>query len=127
MIYNSDRIRVIRTRPRRRPRRPRIRINNTHNRPISPPNHQKHTAKNDKHTPTHHQHPHRPTLVLPALPVIVQPHAAHWLERHGGSEESSDKGDEAIEGGDRAGDDVGDDCDCEGAAEPGYPVDYCVG
>lgn len=55
-------------------------------------------------------------------PVIVQPHASHGLEAHGRAEQGADQRDEVTEDGDGACDDVGDDGDAGGAAEPDDPV-----
>lgn len=125
--YTTDNLRIIRTRPSRRPTRLLITINNRNNRAIRPPNHEERPRKHDKRTPGHHGHPPQRLARLARAPVVVQPHAGHGLEAHGGAEEGADERDEVAEDGDGAGDDVGDEGDAEGAADPDGPVREGVG
>jgi hypothetical protein len=46
-------------------------------------------------------------------PVVIQPHAGHWLEAHGSSKQGANKGDKVAEDRDGAGNDVGNQTDAE--------------
>lgn len=107
-IIRLDRIRIIRTRPRRTPSTRLITIHHANNTPIRPRNHTKRPNHHHKHTPANHRNPPRTLLHLALFPVIVQPHAPHRLEGHERAQQRADQGHQAVEDGDRAGDDVGD-------------------
>lgn len=54
--------------------------------------------------------------------MVVQPHAAHGLERQESTEEGTDERYQAIENGNGACNDVGDNGDACSAGEPDAPV-----
>ena len=124
---NSNRIRVICTRPSGRPPRLIICLDNRHHRAVCPSNGKEPSTNNDENTPTYHQYPSGSRIGSPRGPVVVEPHAAHWLEHHHTAQEGADERDEGVEDWDSAGNYVCDNGNGEYGTEPGEPVDESVG
>ena len=83
----------------------------------------------DEKESTAHNHengPHDHGLPLPvaisATPVVVKPHASHGLEAHEGTQQGADERHKTTENGDCRRDDVRDEGDAAGEAEPDDPV-----
>lgn len=60
------------------------------------------------------------------MPVVVQPHEAHWLEHHERGEHGTNQGDEAVKDGNTGADQVPDKRDAASAAQPRSPMDRSV-
>lgn len=56
------------------------------------------------------------------MPVIIEPHATHRLEAHHRAQQGSDERHKSVKHWDRAGDNIGNDGNAEGAGEPNGPV-----
>lgn len=124
--HSLRRIRIVRTRPSRRPARLIIAVDDANDRPVGTGDHEERSRDDDEDGPEHHEHPLGRLFHLALAPVVVKPHAAHGLEADEGAEEGADEGDETAEDGDGAGDDVGDAGAATGASDPGHPVDLGV-
>lgn len=124
-----NRVRVVFTRKGTRPSALIVNVHDTLDRAISTSNHQEGTYDDEEHAPPDQKHPALTLLrlVLALGPVVVQPHAAHGLDAHDGAEKGTDERDERVEDGNRASNDVCNESDPEGAAEPGRPVNWGVG
>lgn len=125
LTSSSNGIRVIRTRPSRRPALLAVRVDDTHHRTIGTSNHEESPHDNHERSPEDAELPLPVAVAL--VPVVVEPHSGHGLEGHESAEEGSDERHQALEDGDAAGDAVRDDGDGARAAEPGRPVLPCVG
>lgn len=97
-----------------------VRVDDTNNGSVGAANQQKGTGHDDEHAPRYHDLP--PQVAVAAVPVVVQPHAAHGLEAHECTEQSTDEGHQTAEDGDRRGNDVGGERHGSGKTEPDDPV-----
>ena len=123
----SHGIRVVFARPPARAARLLVRVNHADDGAVRSRNHQERAGDDDKDAKAHHELPPERPLLLALAPVVVQPHAAHRLEAQKRAEEGADEGDEAVEDGDGARDEVGDEGGAKRAAQPDRPVDDAVG
>ena len=97
-----------------------VAVNNTNDGPIRSTNEQESTAHNNEDGPCDHSLP-LPAAIL-AVPVVVQPHTSHGLEAHKGTQERTDKRDEATKDRNSRRDDVRGEGNAAGEAEPGDPM-----
>jgi hypothetical protein len=116
----AARVRVVRARPRLGAAILLVRVHDADNRTIGTTNQEERARHDDEDGPRNHALP--PPVAVGSVPVIVQPHAAHGLEAHEGAQKRTDERDEAAEDGDGGGDDVREQRDTSGVAEPGNPV-----
>ena len=116
----TARIGVIRARPRAGATILVVRVDDADNRTISTTNEEECARDNDEDGPCNHTLP-LPVAVGP-VPVVVQPHAAHWLEAHEGAQKCAHERDEATEDGNRRCNDVSSQGNGGGEAEPGDPM-----
>lgn len=104
----SYRVAVVRAAPRRSSATVRIEsVDQTDDRAVSSRDHQESTGHDNEDTPGNHRSPGGGAAVV-TVPVVVQPHNTSWLEAEKCSEKRTDKGYEATEGRDTAGNAVGD-------------------
>ena len=120
ILVTTARVRVIRARPRLGAAILLVRVHDADNRTISTANQEERASHNNEDGPRDHALP--PPVAVGAVPVVVQPHATHGLEAHEGAQKRTDERNEAAEDGDRGGDDVREQGDAGGVAEPGDPV-----
>lgn len=66
-------------------------------------------------------------MSLALAPIVIQPHASHWLEAHGSSKQGANKGHKITEHRDGTGNDVGDQANSKGASKPDTPVSWGIG
>jgi len=83
-LAGCHRVRVVRTRPCRRTPRCLVCRHNLNYRTVCTPDHQESTDDNDEDAPGHHKLP--LDALFGAAPVVVEPHEAHRLEGHKGSQ-----------------------------------------
>lgn len=118
-------VRVVGTAKSRRPFTSAVRLDDALNRTPRTGAHEEETDGNDEACPSDSQVP--PKVSIDCIPVIVEPHGSHRQEAEEGPQKSADEGDEGAEDGNGRGNDVGNDCDAQGAGEPCRPVDDGVG
>jgi hypothetical protein len=116
----AARVRVIRARPRLGAAILGVRVHDTDNRTISSTNEEESASHNDEDGPCDHTLP--APVAVGSVPVVVQPHAAHGLEAHEGTQQRTDERDKAAEDRDGGGDDVCSQRDASSVAEPCNPV-----
>lgn len=124
-LMNLGRVGVVSARPGYWSPRSFIRIDNADNRAICASHHHEIAHHDDKDAPSNHWIP-LDWLCLQS-PVIVQPHAAVWLEAHQGTEKGADQRDEATKHGNSAGNKVRDNGDTTSTSKPGSPMHKTVG
>ena len=101
-------------------------IDQTEHGAVGAGNHEECADDDDEAGPADHELPPEGAAVG-TVPVVVEPHGSHGLETHEGTEDGAHEGDETTEGGDTAGNAVGDDSGAEDATDPGGPVHEGVG
>jgi hypothetical protein len=121
-----NRVGVVRASPRRRAIAGLEDINQAKHRSVGASDHQESTDDDHKAGPADHELPPH-SAAVGSVPVVVEPHGTHRLETHESTEDGTHERDETTEGGDAAGNAVGDEGGATDAAEPRNPVDHAVG
>lgn len=74
----------------------------------------------------HPEHDPLSSTTLTVLPVVINPQPSGKCNGQRGETNTAGKGQQVLEDGDRFCEDEGNDCETEGAGEPGDPVDHGV-
>jgi hypothetical protein len=116
VFATSYRVGVVEARPCWRAAGGVVGVDNAHDRAVRSRDKQEGPADQDEDVDADQEAPFEIADLV--VPVVVEPHAGHWVEAHQRSEQRSDERDQFAEDGDAAGNAVGDDGHSERAGEP---------